>query len=620
MSAEEPNDADEGEEEDIQYFVRIGQTDLDGTKSVERSLTDMNGIGRRAARLIAEEADVERTETFGALDQDQIDEVVDLVEGAGRHRVRDEDGDVQMGGREDALIDEGRLTSGRLDISSKQAYHDAGDQLEDAKDLREEVKEYIDDAKENGLDRAESELFETKQREEELERKVGKLEDAEEEEEKRTRYNGLVNDKDTIEENLGELEELPEDSKLDDIDGRLEDLSEDEGKQSELEDQKESSLSLAKWSVGAGLGAFGLLLAFGFPAVGVLASVVFLVFSGYLWYQAKDVSEEISELSVKEERILSDARAAGISFGGREEVRGEISRIKDERQELEDENQRKKAVLEREFDFEAESMYEVVDKAEEHLEALENDIDDSLDVEYDEDEYQQAEKEFEDAKSRREQLEEDLREHREQLQEFRERANKLDFSIFVGERLDLEVDNLDALSALVNRLDEFISAIENDAEASKVAIEIFDEIQEEEKEETAELFEEGSRATEIFEEITDGRYTKVTYDNEENQLEVVKSTGESFTPDKLSDGTRDQLYLSIRVALGEKVLEGNSGFFVMDDAFLTSDSSRLETQVDVVEKLSDEGWQIIYLSSKEDATSALSERTDNDVLELQPLE
>ena len=79
MSAEEPT-ADE-EEEDIQYFVRIGQTDLDGTKSVERALTDMNGIGRRVARIIADKADVDRRELLGSLDQDDIDEVVDLVEG-----------------------------------------------------------------------------------------------------------------------------------------------------------------------------------------------------------------------------------------------------------------------------------------------------------------------------------------------------------------------------------------------------------------------------------------------------------------------------------------------------------------------------------------------------------
>ncbi|WP_049920822.1 30S ribosomal protein S13 [Halopiger djelfimassiliensis] len=78
MSAEEPQEQDE--DEDLQYFVRIGQTDLDGTKSVERSLSEMNGIGRRTARIIAEEAGVDRTATFGRLDDDVIDEVVELVE------------------------------------------------------------------------------------------------------------------------------------------------------------------------------------------------------------------------------------------------------------------------------------------------------------------------------------------------------------------------------------------------------------------------------------------------------------------------------------------------------------------------------------------------------------
>jgi small subunit ribosomal protein S13 len=79
MSTEEPN-ADE-DDEDIQYFVRIGQTDLDGTKSVERALTDMNGIGRRVARIIADKADIDRREVLGTLDEEAIDEIVDLVEG-----------------------------------------------------------------------------------------------------------------------------------------------------------------------------------------------------------------------------------------------------------------------------------------------------------------------------------------------------------------------------------------------------------------------------------------------------------------------------------------------------------------------------------------------------------
>jgi len=83
MSAEDPEQPDEDaeEEEDIRYFVRIGQTDLDGTKSVERSLTDMNGIGRRAARIITEKAGIQRQAVFGKLEDDEIDRIVELVEG-----------------------------------------------------------------------------------------------------------------------------------------------------------------------------------------------------------------------------------------------------------------------------------------------------------------------------------------------------------------------------------------------------------------------------------------------------------------------------------------------------------------------------------------------------------
>ena len=80
MSAEEPTDAEE-EDDDIRYFVRIGQADLDGTKSVERSLTELDGIGRRSARIIADKAGIDRRATFGALEDDEIEEIKGLVEG-----------------------------------------------------------------------------------------------------------------------------------------------------------------------------------------------------------------------------------------------------------------------------------------------------------------------------------------------------------------------------------------------------------------------------------------------------------------------------------------------------------------------------------------------------------
>ena len=85
MSTEEPQDGSPEEDEDLQYFVRIGGTDLDGTKTVERSLSELDGIGTRMARLVAEEAEVDRTSTFGLLDEDDIETVVDIVENLAYH-------------------------------------------------------------------------------------------------------------------------------------------------------------------------------------------------------------------------------------------------------------------------------------------------------------------------------------------------------------------------------------------------------------------------------------------------------------------------------------------------------------------------------------------------------
>ncbi len=79
MSTEQSEDG-EGDE-DLRYFVRIEQTDLDGTKSVERALTEMNGIGRRTARIICDETDVDRTATLGRLDDDDIDNIIAAVTG-----------------------------------------------------------------------------------------------------------------------------------------------------------------------------------------------------------------------------------------------------------------------------------------------------------------------------------------------------------------------------------------------------------------------------------------------------------------------------------------------------------------------------------------------------------
>ena len=85
MSAEEPQDAADEEDDDLRYFVRIGATDLDGTKTVERSLREMKGIGKRTARIVTDAAGVDRQATFGLLEDDEIDAVVDAVQNLESH-------------------------------------------------------------------------------------------------------------------------------------------------------------------------------------------------------------------------------------------------------------------------------------------------------------------------------------------------------------------------------------------------------------------------------------------------------------------------------------------------------------------------------------------------------
>ncbi len=67
------------EEEEIKYFVRISNTDLDGTKSVRVALTGIPGVGRHAAEIIARRADVGVRETMGKLDDDSIERLRESV-------------------------------------------------------------------------------------------------------------------------------------------------------------------------------------------------------------------------------------------------------------------------------------------------------------------------------------------------------------------------------------------------------------------------------------------------------------------------------------------------------------------------------------------------------------
>ncbi|KUG15104.1 ssu ribosomal protein s18e (s13p) [hydrocarbon metagenome] len=68
------------QEEDIKYFVRVSNTDLDGTKPVHIALTGIRGVGMHTAQIIATLAKVNEKEIMGRLKDDEVDRIREIVD------------------------------------------------------------------------------------------------------------------------------------------------------------------------------------------------------------------------------------------------------------------------------------------------------------------------------------------------------------------------------------------------------------------------------------------------------------------------------------------------------------------------------------------------------------
>ena len=68
------------QEEDIKYFVRVGTTDLDGTKSVRVALTGIKGVGRHTASVLTRMAKVDEYAQLGRTDEASVDRLRVAVE------------------------------------------------------------------------------------------------------------------------------------------------------------------------------------------------------------------------------------------------------------------------------------------------------------------------------------------------------------------------------------------------------------------------------------------------------------------------------------------------------------------------------------------------------------
>ena len=117
-----------------------------------------------------------------------------------------------------------------------------------------------------------------------------------------------------------------------------------------------------------------------------------------------------------------------------------------------------------------------------------------------------------------------------------------------------------------------------------------------------------SRASELFKEITGGKYEGLFVDKDFGLtfLETGSSTPRSV--EYLSSGALDAAYLSLRIALAD-MLYDETPVLVFDDAFVRFDRPRLEKICGVLLKIS-EKYQIIVLSCRDTESEILKDKAN----------
>ena len=106
------------------------------------------------------------------------------------------------------------------------------------------------------------------------------------------------------------------------------------------------------------------------------------------------------------------------------------------------------------------------------------------------------------------------------------------------------------------------------------------------------------KASTLFSTVTGGRYETlvVEYNDDKPVLAGVDSNGEQKRIAAMSDGTRDQLYLALRLAAVEDYMDRAAPMpFVVDDIFVNFDDTRTGFAIEALAALS-KRCQVIYFT------------------------
>jgi DNA repair protein SbcC/Rad50 len=146
-----------------------------------------------------------------------------------------------------------------------------------------------------------------------------------------------------------------------------------------------------------------------------------------------------------------------------------------------------------------------------------------------------------------------LEEHRGNLNRFQGKFAALDLPRHLERLGPFEITNLERLREAVSHCNRFVGLIDRQQNLAAEAIRIFEDIKNTEETKVSELFEK-LKISDIFADITGGKYKDVRFDSQAGEVTVTDAGGNTLNAEKLSKGAYDQLFLSIRIAISEEIL------------------------------------------------------------------
>lgn len=347
--------------------------------------------------------------------------------------------------------------------------------------------------------------------------------------------------------------------------------------------------------------------------LGVVTGILLVAFLvlGYKYYGAR------RQLVIRE-RHVEAANYAGIEG---DELPTVYSTIIDEIEQYEAERKqlsqvRSETIGNLKGAFEAD--HQTLDEWEQEISRIATDTP-LVDREFDPGELQELETRRDTLRETRNDLQNELATHRDQLTEFDRDVQVVRPGDYLEDVERIRVQSVEDLQNATDILQTFVSRVDRKCKSARAAIDIFQELAEEEEQEINQLLTEDDFVIKMVRDVTAGNYTDVWYD-EETGLRVRRTDDQEFSPFELSQGTYDLLYLTIRLKLAQQLLGDTPGFLILDDAFIHSDATRAAHEIAILDELVSDGWQVVYFSFREAVRDAISASPNGSLIHLDGLD